>query len=131
MKQPRVRGVNEEEWQDEEEQHTIATQTKSRLHCLRLRFSAKSVKSAIAWSILHLGFVVGQEYIFFDYQHFDNNYANKTLPVGPATAPQNFDCHQRNTGILVATVAMVLSLVLMPIALSLDPIYGFQNKSNQ
>lgn len=107
---------------------TETVATRSRLHCLS--FPANTVKSATAWSILHLAFLVAMEYLFYDYPHFDNNYANKTLPFGPVAAPQHFDCHERNTGIRVAVATMVLSLVLMPIALSLDPMYGLRKKRN-
>eukprot|EP01045_Picozoa_sp_COSAG04_P036475 COSAG04_NODE_8891_length_920_cov_1.512789_2_plen_245_part_01 len=70
--------------------------------------------------------------VFFEAEHVDNNYANKSMPVGgPGSGsgpddPQYFDCHERTSGLYPAYLATALCVVLQPLYVSLDPEYGIK-----
>ena len=65
-----------------------------------------------------------------DFEHVDNNYANKSMPVGgPGSGsgpddPQYFDCHERTSGLYPAYLATALCVVLSPLYAALEPEYG-------
>ena len=61
---------------------------------------------------------------FLDVEHVENNYANKSMPVGGPDDPQYFDCHERTTGINVAYLATALCAALTPLYAMLDPEFG-------
>ena len=68
--------------------------------------------------------VAGMAMLFFDVDHVDNNYANKSLPIGGPGDPQYFDCRERTAGIGVAYLATVLCGVFTPLYAALDPQFG-------
>ena len=65
--------------------------------------------------------------VFFGAEHVDNNYANKSMPIGgPGSGsgpddPQYFDCRERTSGIYPALFATAMSLVLAPLSVAMDP----------
>ena len=71
-------------------------------------------------------------YAFVTAEHVDNNYANKSMPVGgPGSGsgpddPQYFDCHERTSGLYPAYLATALCVVLTPLYAALDPEYGWE-----
>jgi hypothetical protein len=72
----------------------------------------------------------GMGYAFFTAEHMDNNYANKSMPMGgPGSGsgpddPQYFDCHERTSGLYPAYLATALCVVLSPLYAALEPRYG-------
>jgi hypothetical protein len=74
--------------------------------------------------------VAGTIAAFFEAEHMDNNYANRSMPDGgPGSGsgpddPQYFDCHERTSGLYPAYLATGLCLVLTPVYAALDPRYG-------
>ena len=110
----------------------------------------ESIASAIASAILRVVFVTGCAMVaacttcllcivpivagtiaaFFEAEHMENNYANRSMPVGgPGSGsglddPQYFDCHERTSGLYPAYLATGLCLVLTPVYAALDPLYG-------
>eukprot|EP01043_Picozoa_sp_COSAG02_P087235 COSAG02_NODE_24546_length_684_cov_566.044444_1_plen_227_part_11 len=52
---------------------------------------------------------------FWTVEHYDNNYANRSAPVGPLGSPQHFDCRERTSGIYPALFFSAMSLALMPL----------------
>eukprot|EP01045_Picozoa_sp_COSAG04_P005468 COSAG04_NODE_254_length_18809_cov_8.025869_26_plen_564_part_00 len=71
-------------------------------------------------------------YVFFEGEHVDNNYANKSMPIGgPGSGsgpddPQYFDCHQRTSGLYPAYLVTALCVVLTPLYAALDPELGWE-----
>eukprot|EP01043_Picozoa_sp_COSAG02_P071874 COSAG02_NODE_13315_length_1411_cov_1.223323_1_plen_281_part_00 len=61
---------------------------------------------------------------FWTVEHYDNNYANRSAPVGLPGSPQYFDCRERTSGIYPAAFFSAVSLVLMPLSLGMDPEHG-------
>ena len=76
--------------------------------------------------------LAGTIYAFVTAEHVDNNYANKSMPIGgPGSGsgpddPQYFDCHERTSGLYPAYLATALCVVLTPLYAALDPEYGMQ-----
>lgn len=74
--------------------------------------------------------VAGTIAAFFEAEHMENNYANRSMPEGgPGSGsgpddPQYFDCHERTSGLYPAYLATGLCLVLTPVYAALDPRYG-------
>ena len=74
-------------------------------------------------------FLTGMGYTFvtFEFEHVDNNYANKSMPIGGPSSgsgpddPQYFDCHERTSGLYPAYLATALCVVLTPLYATLDP----------
>eukprot|EP01045_Picozoa_sp_COSAG04_P004428 COSAG04_NODE_192_length_20873_cov_26.172957_4_plen_631_part_00 len=73
---------------------------------------------------------MGYTFITSEFEHMDNNYANKSMPIGgPGSGsgpddPQYFDCHERTSGLYPAYLATALCVVLAPLYAALDPQYG-------
>eukprot|EP01043_Picozoa_sp_COSAG02_P028955 COSAG02_NODE_1782_length_10945_cov_9.882722_4_plen_935_part_00 len=85
----------------------------------------KSRRGAIMWAALHALLVGGSAAAFFRIDHLSNNYNDYSLPVTSVTsAPQYYDCHDRTSGLYPAALASVLSVVLLPLSLLVDPKYG-------
>eukprot|EP01045_Picozoa_sp_COSAG04_P004436 COSAG04_NODE_192_length_20873_cov_26.172957_12_plen_1541_part_00 len=76
--------------------------------------------------------LISMSIVFFNVEHVDNNYANKSMPVGgPGSGsgpddPQYFDCHERTSGLYPAYLASALCVVLTPLYAALDPAYGLE-----
>eukprot|EP01045_Picozoa_sp_COSAG04_P020613 COSAG04_NODE_2126_length_4738_cov_39.131494_2_plen_742_part_00 len=76
--------------------------------------------------------VVGTLYAFVTAEHVENNYANKSMPIGgPGSGsglddPQYFDCHERTSGLYPAYLATALCVLLTPLYLTLDPELGIK-----
>ena len=69
--------------------------------------------------------VAGLIVAFNTFDHADNNYANESLPeTGNTTAPQYFRCEDRDIGTVTAWAGTILSVVLMLVAVLLDPQHG-------
>ena len=74
--------------------------------------------------------LTGTIYAFVTAEHMDNNYANKSMPIGgPGSGsgpddPQYFDCHERTSGLYPAYLATALCVVLTPLYAALDPQLG-------
>ena len=84
-----------------------------------------SRRGAITWAALHALLVGGSAAAFFQIEHVSNNYNDYSLPVTSVTsAPQHYDCHDRTSGLYPAALASVLSVVLLPLSLLVDPKYG-------
>eukprot|EP01045_Picozoa_sp_COSAG04_P017265 COSAG04_NODE_1515_length_6480_cov_5.513086_2_plen_229_part_00 len=87
--------------------------------------------TALGVSVVHLSLIGVMAAVFFvTAEHVDNNYANKTLPIGgPGSGsgpddPQYFDCHERTSGLYPAYLATGLCVVLTPLHAALDPLLG-------
>eukprot|EP01046_Picozoa_sp_COSAG06_P042144 COSAG06_NODE_5330_length_3548_cov_1.843433_2_plen_889_part_00 len=80
-----------------------------------------SVMSGFAWGFIHLLVVGGIALTFFTAEHVDNNYLNDTLPMAGPGTPQHYDCHERTSGIYPATLATLVSVLLLFPAMLTDP----------
>eukprot|EP01045_Picozoa_sp_COSAG04_P008194 COSAG04_NODE_450_length_14158_cov_17.389573_4_plen_633_part_00 len=91
-----------------------------------------SARAALLWGAINLALLTAVAAIFFTVEHVDNNYANKSMPIGgPGSGsgpddPQYFDCHERTSGLYPAYLATALCVVLTPLYASLDPEYGLR-----
>jgi hypothetical protein len=84
----------------------------------------KPVLTAFVSNTLPLLIAGGIASTFWTIEHVDNNYANRTAPIGPPGSPQHFDCRERTSGIYPAVFFGAMSLVLMPLSLAMDPVLG-------
>jgi hypothetical protein len=84
----------------------------------------KPVLTAFVSNALPLLIAGGVASTFWTIEHVDNNYANRTAPIGPPGSPQHFDCRERTSGIYPAVFFGAMSLVLMPLSLAMDPVIG-------
>ena len=81
--------------------------------------------------------IAGMGYAFVTAEHVDNNYANKSMPVGgPGSGSglddmQYFDCRERTSGLYPAYLATALCVMLTPLYLALDPEYGLERFRNK
>eukprot|EP01045_Picozoa_sp_COSAG04_P021972 COSAG04_NODE_2419_length_4162_cov_3.588481_4_plen_550_part_00 len=91
-----------------------------------------SARAALLWGAINLALLTAVAAIFFTVEHMDNNYANKSMPIGgPGSGsesddPQYFDCHERTSGLYPAYLATALCVVLTPLYAALDPEYGLR-----
>eukprot|EP01043_Picozoa_sp_COSAG02_P059227 COSAG02_NODE_7510_length_2978_cov_2.202154_5_plen_188_part_01 len=54
---------------------------------------------AFLWNALLLLIAGTIASTFWTVEHYDNNYANRSAPVGPPGSPQHFDCRERTSSI--------------------------------
>eukprot|EP01046_Picozoa_sp_COSAG06_P114757 COSAG06_NODE_61596_length_267_cov_0.619048_1_plen_84_part_10 len=54
---------------------------------------------AFLWNTLPLLIAGTIASTFWTVEHYDNNYANRSAPVGPLGSPQHFDCRERTSGV--------------------------------
>eukprot|EP01043_Picozoa_sp_COSAG02_P009000 COSAG02_NODE_299_length_25349_cov_53.762020_2_plen_388_part_00 len=102
--------------------------------CLCAAIKEKDICESVCLMICALVCVppilTGMGYAFFTAEHMDNNYANKSMPMGgPGSGsgpddPQYFDCHERTSGLYPAYLATALCVVLSPLYAALEPTHG-------
>ena len=83
-----------------------------------------ALKRAMFWNALPPLIAGAIAAAFYSVEHYDNNYANSSAPIGPPGSPQHFDCRDRTSGIYPALFLTVASLLLGLLSLAMDPKHG-------
>lgn len=87
---------------------------------------ANQIVGGFVWGLMLSASLFLMKMIFENVGHTDNNYLNRTLPDGDVFTEQHYNCKDRSSGLNPANIALVLSVLLLPVAFALDQEYGLR-----